>query len=103
MTVGAEGGRFFAVKVMDVALRFPAHSALYRIELPEPPAGADGEATEPPITVRRIYNASDTVRFVANGDYFVLEFDAKPIPGTVETLNVEYSDGSSEQVSVTYS
>ncbi len=99
-TVRSEHGRVTARKVMDVALRFPARSALYELSGEGTDAPAGGSA--PGVTVTAITNPGDSVSFVSGGRYFLLRFADEPESGTTDVLTISFSDGTVEDMEITY-
>ena len=89
--VTSESGRFTATKVMDVVLRQPAASALFRIEL-----------DDPALVVTAINDTSGSAHFVPQGQYFVMAFGGTPAVGTEEILTIRYSDGTSDHLRLTF-
>ena len=99
-TVRSEQGLVTARKVMDVALRFPARSALYEISFDGADATGNGSVPHPTITA--ITNPGDSVRYIAGGRYFVLQFLDEPESGTTDVLTITYSDGTVDEMRITY-
>ena len=89
--VTSESGRFTATKVMDVVLRQPAASALFRIEL-----------DDPALVVTAINDTSGSAHFVPQGQYFVMAFAGTPAVGTEEILTIRYSDGTTDHLRLTF-
>jgi hypothetical protein len=87
----SQSGRFRATKVMDIVLRQPAASALFRIEL-----------DDPALEVTAINDTSGSAHFVPQGDYFVMAFAGTPAVGTEEVLSIRYSDGTSDHLRLTF-
>ncbi len=89
--VTSDSGTMSASKVMDVVLRAPAASALFRITL-----------AQPDLAVTAIIDTSNTAHFLAQGQYFVMAFAGTPVVGTEEILTIRYSDGSSDKLRLTF-
>jgi hypothetical protein len=100
MTVRSENGVVTARKVMDVALRYPARSALYELSVEGADATAAGSVPGP--TILEITNPSDTVNFIPGGRYFVLTFADEPESGTTDVLTITFSDRDRENMDIVY-
>jgi hypothetical protein len=105
LTAVSASGRLAAVRVAEVNLRAPEYSAMFRLEPPPAaaPVGTEPPPTAPPLPqVQAIFNADDSARYLANGEFFVVTFPRRPAAGAVETLTVTYADGTQDELELRF-
>ncbi|CAN5543869.1 hypothetical protein BH24ACT5_BH24ACT5_13820 [soil metagenome] len=87
-TVRSRGGSVTAVKRADIALRFPARSALYELDTNR--------------TITSLTNSDGRVRFDPETNLFVVSFADTPIAGTRDLITITFDNGDTDELIITY-